>query len=171
MMNLDRLYEILADTTVQLRKGEEIEGTPELVEAIQAGDDLDQLPGGVVSIYSMPHEAEAEDIEKVDCHFIVIGVDKAKAKQYREELLTILNDWPSEPALEDGPSYLHAGAVIGDQGAAFQLFALGKVLGFWKIVTPKTLGFSGPMASQMAGQGLILIAGFDPANLEETSST
>jgi hypothetical protein len=45
MMNLDRLYKILAETTVQLRKGEVFEGTPELVEQAKCGGD-EPLKGG-----------------------------------------------------------------------------------------------------------------------------
>ena len=70
-MNLDRLHQILRETTVQLRKGEEIEGDPQLVEAVKSfkeGDDLAKLPGGSVHVYAMPHESEAKSgIEKVDC--------------------------------------------------------------------------------------------------------
>ncbi len=171
-MNLERLYQILKETTVQLRKGEAVEGDPELVNAIKdlkEGDDPKNLPGGSVHIYAMPHESELKkDLEKVDLHFIVIGVDKAKAETYRVELISILKEWPSEswgspvPKLEDGPSYIHAGGVVEDQGAALQLFALGQVLGFWKVITPATLGITGPLADQMAGIGHVMIDGFRP---------
>ncbi len=169
-MNIDRLYKILSETTVQLRKGEEIEGDPQLVDAIKnfkKGDGVDKLPGGSVHIYAMPHESQTNDgIEKVDCHFITVGVDKAKAEAHKAELVAILKEWPSEawgspvPKLEEGPSYIHVGGVIGDQGAAFQLFALGKVLGLWDIVTPAKFGITGPEASQMAGNGFVMMSGF-----------
>ncbi|MDP3725632.1 MAG: hypothetical protein Q8R36_00365 [bacterium] len=172
-MNLDRLRQILRETTAQLRKGEEIEGDPELANAVKnfkEGDDVSNLPGGSVHIYAMPHESQAKNgIEKVDCHFITVGVDKAKAETHRAELVAILNEWPSEawggtvPKLEEGPSYIHVGGVIGDQGAAFQLFALGKVLGLWDIITPATLGITGLEADQMAGSGLVMTSGFKAA--------
>ncbi|MEK7185621.1 MAG: hypothetical protein AAB726_03295 [Patescibacteria group bacterium] len=172
-MNLDRMYQILQETTVQLRKGEEIEGDPKLVGAVKnlkEGDDISKLPGGVVHIYAMPHEAEAKNgVEKVDCHFIIIGVDKAKAKTHKDELVAILKDWPSEahgstiPKLSEGPSYIHVGGAIGSQGAAFQLFALGKVLGLWDIITPAKLGITGPNADRMAGSGFVMIDGFKAA--------
>ena len=172
-MNLDRLYQILRETTAQLRKGEEVEGDPQLVGAVKnfkGGDNIDELPGGSVHIYAMPHESQAKDgIEKVDLHFIVVGVDKAKAEAHKDELVGILKDWPSEawgnpiPKLEEGPSYIHVGGAIGDQGAAFQLFALGKVLGLWDIITPAKLGITGEQANQMAGMGFVMVDGFKAA--------
>lgn len=155
-MDTKRLYEILDETTTQLRKGEEIEERKE--DGVH-----------VVEVYAMPHESEAKDgIEKVDCHFIVVGVDKAKAKKIKEELVGILADWPLEawgapvPKLQDGPSYIHAGGAIGDQGKAFQLFALGQVLGFWKVITPESLGITGDQANQLAGSGFVMIEGYRP---------
>lgn len=161
-MDTNRLYEILAETTTQLRKGEVVEGTPALVDAIMSGDKDKPLPGGVVEIYAMPPESEAPaDLEKVDCEFVVIGVDKAKAEARKAELIAILKTYPNAERLAAGPSYIEVGGVIGDQGAAFQLFALGKVLGLWSVITPKTLGFEGAEARQMAGMGYVMMSGFN----------
>lgn len=158
-MNIQRLHEILSETTVQLRKGEVLEGTPELVDAIEAGDK--ELPGGVVEINAMPHVDEARtDIETVDVEFMVVGVDRAKAESHKDELTSILKDYPEPARLAGGPSYIEVGAEIGDQGAAFQLFALGKVLGLWDVITPTTMGFKGEQARQMAGGGYVMITGF-----------
>lgn len=111
-MNLKRLYEILNETTVQLRKGEMVHGE-----------------GGVLRIDAMPHVSEAQPhIEKVDLEFLVIGVDKAAAEKHRTELISILKTYPDPDRLAGGPSYIEVGAEIGDQGAAFQLFALGKMM-------------------------------------------
>lgn len=150
-MNLDRLYQILRETTVQLRKGAEVE--ERRVGNVQ-----------VTEVYAMPHDAQAKNgIVKVDCHFIVVGVDKAKAEQHKGELVAILKTYSQPDRLAGGPSYIEVGAEIGDQGAAFQLFALGKVLGLWDIITPEKLGFTGPEASQMAGSGFVMISGFKTA--------
>ena len=166
-MNLDRLYQILRGTTVQLRKGEEIEGDPQLVTAIKnlkEGDDIDKLPGGSVHIYAIPHESQVKSgIEKVDLHFIVVGVDKAGAEQIKDELIAILKTYPQPERLAGGPSYIEVGGEIGDQGAAFQLFALGKVLGLWDIITPEKFGITGPEADQLAGGGFVMITGFRAA--------
>jgi len=79
---------------------------------------------------------------------------------YRGEIITILKDYPQLERLAGGPSYIEVGGVIGDQGAAFQLFALGEVLGLWKVVTPKILGMDDATARQLAGSGMIMISGF-----------
>ncbi|MBU6431427.1 MAG: hypothetical protein KGJ58_04075 [Patescibacteria group bacterium] len=164
-MKLGRLCQILRETTAQLRKGEEIEGDPKLVDAVnfKEGDNLDKLPGGS-HIYAMPHESQAKDgIEKVDLHFIVVGVDKAKAEQYKDELVAILKTYPQPERLAGGLSYIEVGGEIGDQGAVFQLFALGKVLGLWDVITPEKLGITGPEANQMAGMGFVMMSGFKAA--------
>ncbi|HEY3679012.1 MAG TPA: hypothetical protein VGL45_09850 [Bradyrhizobium sp.] len=144
-MNTKRLYEILAATTAQFRQGAEVE---------------EHIEGGglkVREIYAMPHESEAPaDIEKVDMVFLTIGVDKPAAEKYRQELLALLADYPR---LKEGPSYIEVGAEIGDQGAAFQLFALGKVLGLWDVITPQLMGFEGDEAREMAGRGFIMCSG------------
>lgn len=163
-MNLERLHQLLQATTVQLRKGEELEGTPALVEGVKAGKSLDELGGGVLHVYAMPHESQARpDVEKVDLHFVTIGVDKAAAEAIKPELLTILQSYPAPERLAGGPSYIELGAEIGDQGAALQLFALGQVLGLWTVITPATLGMTGPQADQMAGMGFVMISGFSTA--------
>jgi hypothetical protein len=161
-MNIVRLHEILGETTHQLRKGDVLEGTPTLVEQAKRGEEL--KGGGVLEVYAMPHESEAAaDIEKVDLAFIVIGVDRAKAEQHKAELIDILNSYPEPDRLAGGPSYIEVGAQIGDQGAAFQLFALGKVLGLWDVITPKSLGFDGEAARNMAGMGYVMCTGYKRA--------
>ena len=149
-MNLDRLYQILRETTVQLRKGEAVE------EREVAGIH-------VTEVYAMPHEQHAEDtLEKVDCSFLVVGVDKNKAEQFRDEFVELLKRYPEPARLAGGPSYIEVGGVIGDQGAAFQLFALGHVLGLWSVITPETLGITGARARELAGLGFVMISGFNP---------
>lgn len=170
-MDLTRLWEILQETTTQFRKGGTIEGTPQLVAAIKEGTGPEEsnLPDGVVHIYDMPHisEATSGDIEAVDCHFIVVGVNKAKALERKAELIEILRNWPDEfqgfpiPRLGEELTYITVGAVVGSQGGAFLLFALGQVLGFWKVLTPEiVLGTTGQVADLLAGRGYITINEF-----------
>lgn len=160
-MDIDRLYKILNETTIQLRKGEVIHGDKPLVDAIKAG--AEDLPGGVVTFDMMPAVAEAADgLIKVDLEFLVIGVHKAKAEQHRAELIALLNTYPNPDSLAGGPSYITVGAEIGDQGAAFQLFALGKVLKLWDIITPEVFGIEGKEADEAAGLGMVMITGFTP---------
>jgi hypothetical protein len=148
-MNLDKLYEILRLTTVPLRKGAEIE---------------ERESGGikVIEIYAMPHESESPTLEKVDLVFLVIGVCKAVAESHKDDLIAILNQWPQPERLASGPSYIEVGGVIGDQGAAFQLFALGQVLGLWKVITPASMGMTGEDARRAAGRGFVMITGYRP---------
>ena len=80
-----------------------------------------------------------------------------------DELIAILKTYPQPERLAGGPSYIEVGGEIGDQGAAFQLFALGKVLGLWDIITPEKLGITGPEANQMAGMGFVMMSGFKAA--------
>lgn len=160
-MNLNRLYEILSDTTTLLRKGPVVHGDAHLAQAINEGKDLSDAPGGVVTIEAMPHVDELQPgTELVDLELTAVGVDAAAAERHRDELVSILREYPMPDRLAAGPSYIEVGAEIGDQGAAFQLFALGKVLGLWGLVTPATLGLTGDEARSMAGRGFVMITGF-----------
>ena len=147
--DLQRLLEIIRDTTTCYRKGEEhtIRKTGNLV---------------VEEIWGMPHASEADDgLEKVDVHFMIIGVNRKRAEQYKYEIIKILKNYPdnSNP-LKNGPSYIHVGAVLDNQEKAFRLFALGKVLGFWQVFTPEVLGIKGEEANHLAGLGFVYISGF-----------
>lgn len=148
-MNLDRLHEILRRTTRQLRKGDGVET---------------RNSGGVevAEIYLMPHADIAAEagFEAVDLEFIVVGVDRAAAEPLKDELVALLESYPEADRLAAGPSYIEVGGELGDQGAALQLFALGKVLGLWDVITPARLGVTGVDARQLAGRGYIMITGF-----------
>lgn len=153
-MNLNVLYDILKDTTYQYRKGAEIDGTPELVEAVKSMKPGDPMPdvGGVVEFYDMPpFQAAPKSQEMVDMVFIVVGVDTERAQARKDELKAALKDFP----LKDGPSYITVGGLIGDQGAALCLFALGYVLGLWNIGRPRDCGFTGDEERKVAGSGYL----------------
>lgn len=118
--------------------------------------------GTATHIYAMPHVSEVKDdpeIETVDLELLTIGVKKSTAEFHKAELLDLLKTYPQPERLAAGPSYIEVGAEIGDQGAAFQLFALGKTLGFWDVITPATLGITGPQARELAGQGMVMCTG------------
>ena len=163
--HLTKLYDILGETTIQLRKGDVLEGTPALVDAIKAGGDPDrELPGGVVEAYFMPPISDARPgLDQTDMEFLVIGVDRALAEKHRAEVIDILNAYPQPDRLAGGPSYIEVGGELGDQGAAFQLFALGKTLGLWTVITPASFGMTGAEAHRAAGNGFIMISGYRPA--------
>lgn len=149
-MDTKRLIEILAATTAQFRKG--AESITELATP--------KVPVHVTHIFAMPHESDARaDLEMVDLHFVKIGVDKTKAEEHRAELVDLLEGYEPREELAGGPSYIHVGGRIGDQGAALQLFALGKVLGLWDVITPESMGMTGAEADAMAGAGFVMCAG------------
>jgi hypothetical protein len=56
-----------------------------------------------------------------------------------------------------GPSYIAVGAWIGDQGQALLLFGLGEILRLWKVITPELLGFTGAVADDLAGNGMVMV--------------
>lgn len=151
-MDLDKLYEIITETSCQLRKG----------EAVVHEQDEGKVP--VTHVYAMPHVLEfpVDGTETVDAHFIMVGVHRAKAEQRKAELIEILKTYPHPERLAGGPSYIDVGAVVGDQGAALQLFGLGHVLGLWKVVTPATFGLTGAEADKLAGMGMVMISGWKP---------
>lgn len=102
--------------------------------------------------------------DTVDCHFVKVGVNKYLAESRKEELISLLKTYPDQERLKGGPGYIEVGGVVGDQGDAFRLFALGEVLGFWEVVTPGRLGIKGEDAKMMAGRGGVMITGFNAAN-------
>lgn len=151
-MNLQRLHEILAESTQLLRQGPEV-------------DYQEIVPGvSVLTVDAMPPVSSVPPdmgIEVVDCSLVSVGVHKGKAEEHREELIEILREYPDPATLKGDPSYITVGGAIGDQGAAFMLFALGKVVGLWDVITPEKLGITGPKAKEFAGVGYVMITGFD----------
>lgn len=74
---------------------------------------------------------------------------------------SILRQWPEPGRLEVGPSYIELGAIIGDQGAALQLMALGEALKLWVVLTPTKLGATPEQARIAAQHGFLMIGGFN----------
>jgi hypothetical protein len=149
-MNTSELYRILGECTAMFRKGEVI--TTKRVGVLE-----------VTTVDAMPTVEEGNgrfhcDVF-VDVHFVTIGVDSAKAEKHRQAFIDALG--PDYGLLERGPSYLHIGAEIGDQGAAFCLMAMGEALGLWRVITPAKLHMEGERAEQAAGLGYIMISGFN----------
>ncbi len=147
-MDLNRLHEIIEATTKEFRKGKAV---------------IEKRTSGlkVTEIYAMPHETKIPpELEKVDCHFIIVGVDKKIGEPLKNEIKHILQRYPSPERLAGGPSYIEVGAEVGSQDVALRLFALGKVLGLWDIITPEKLGIKGKEADELAGSGFVMITGF-----------
>jgi hypothetical protein len=164
MFDTAKMYRILNETTRQARKGEVFTGTPAMVDWAKNAGDETPAPGGVLEVFAMPSAADPmfKDSELVDLHFIQIAVDRHAAEKSRADFVALLDSWPEPAELAGGPSYLAAGGTLGDQGAAFQMFALGEALGLWSVITPERLGFSGAEANQMACMGFVMCSGYRP---------
>jgi hypothetical protein len=142
-MNLNQLCAILDECTVELRNG------PEMHEREEGTAPQIFMNGG------------RADLEEVDLWFLVVGVDKARAQARKAQLKELLKTYP-EPAVLTGGlfSYITVTLEIGDRSAVFRLFALGKVLGLWDVITPVTLGLHEERAHDAAGRGFVMCAGF-----------
>lgn len=104
----------------------------------------------------------APGVEVVDLELVSVAVSTGAANILKAELIKILDTYPQLDRLKLGPSYIEVGAVIGDQGAAFRLFALGKVLGLWDIITPSQLSKinSDEKTQKLGGLSLVMISGY-----------
>lgn len=154
-MPQQRLFQILDEVTTRYRKGPE-------EEIRQVG------PVEVIDIYAMPHVDEApEALAKIDVGVpMTVGVDKAAAEPLKDEVRRLILEIAPNGA-EDwrrGPSYIAVGGWLGSQDAAFALFALGEVLGFWHVVTPQKMGAKDEtLIREMAGAGYVMVSGLRDA--------
>ena len=128
-MDMQRLHDILSRVAVQLNK---CEMTRRLAD------------------YS-------GEFELVDCHIVLVCIDKAQADCCRDEFIELLKQYPHPERLGKHPSYLEVGRVLESQEMAFELFALGQYLGLWKVITPLEMGVMGPVADDLARSGEIYI--------------
>lgn len=137
--------EILVETTRVFRKG------PEVVTR-----------GMVTEVFGYPHYEgpEADGFDLVDLHFVMVGVDKTRAEARRADLEAWLAAYPQPDRLTGGPSYIEVGGEIGSQEYALRLFALGKALGMWDVITPAVLGITGIDADNLAGSGMVMMSGW-----------
>lgn len=156
---IDRIRNILNKTTVVCRKGNTIQ--QRTVGEIRPG-----VPAMILKeIFDMPspEQLQADNIEQIDMHFVIVAVQVDAIDDYREEIDELLLKWPQPDRLAAGPSYLELGGILHDQTLALQFMALGQVMGYWEVETPASMGFSGDIADTMAGQGLVCITGWRPA--------
>jgi len=154
-MNLDRLYEILNATTQQVRVGES-DSTVEKEGLVVRTLDINPTEGEIKKVV----DERKLNVKYVDCVLVKIAVVIDEAEKYRAEFIELMKTYPNQDQLRAGPSYIHIGAEIGDQGMAFCLMALCEALGLGKVYTPKTLGFEGPEAEQLAGSGFVYLTGY-----------
>lgn len=153
--DVDALNRLISETTMLLRKGAVVTRKP-----------------GSVTVQSMPHENDdlPPFTTKVDLVLVTVGVLPI-AHERRGELVRLLKGYPDPERLAGGPSYIELGGVLGDQGLALALIALGHVLKLWEAITPALLGVTGAEAQEMAGLGFVMISGFKHENDLATPST
>jgi hypothetical protein len=152
MIDSERIYKILQETTQVYRKGD-------LVEQKNIGN------VNVTEIFGYPHSSKSlkdGNYEKVDMIFVDIVVDKDKARKRKDELVSILSEYPEPERLAGGPSYIELAPNLGlEQEGALRTMALGKVLGLWEIVSGKTFILSNEVTRELAGNGLLMITGYN----------
>lgn len=148
----ERLYALLEDTTTVVRKDDD-----PVVSERQVG----QLQVTEVLGYPTSDEAALEDdTAKVDLVFVDIAVDRKKVERQREAFQEVVDVYLEPDRLVQGPSYIEIAGVLGvEQETAFRFMAVGEVLGYWQVVSGKTLGLDDATAKQMAGQGILMISG------------
>jgi hypothetical protein len=112
-------------------------------------------------------EPAPEGTETADLVFFKVWVDpKNSTAMNVVDLKTLIKQGKqgvfTDVDLFDGKehSYIELGAWIGDQGLALRLMGLGALLGFWKLLTPKSvLGkiVDDDMERELAGRGMVTI--------------
>jgi hypothetical protein len=96
----------------------------------------------------------------IDVVFFSVLVNEQPAEHHRQHLIDFLDTLPAD-VMAGGPSYIHLGGLIGDQGMALRTMGLGEALGLWKVITPRTLGFTdAEEIDKLAGNGLVMISGY-----------
>jgi len=146
-MNVERMREILDEVA----GGESLLPVGRDLNVKQLLDDgvgLSGNPKGVQTIY-------------VCLRWVVVNTDLAE--KHRAELVSLLYQYPDLENLAKGPNYLGVGKILGSTDSALQLFAVGQVLGLWRVVVPEVFGFKGTEALQMGQGGLVMISGFRAA--------
>lgn len=152
------LHEFLDDTTALFRKGEEV-------------TERDHGNVHVVEVFAMPHESDADvELHMHDVEFMKIGVHPKKAEEHRDDLQRWCEEYPEPERLAGGPSYIELGAICGSQDQAFRVMALGAELGFWDLITPRTLHIEDDdEARDLAGKGFVMISGWKGAKVDASA--
>lgn len=102
-----------------------------------------------------PEEHQPEG-HTVDLTFFKVALIGEPSKDEFEELTADISELLKE-GTEIG--YMQLGGMLGDQGMALQVMAIGDLLGVWKVNSPESMlpFMDAEMKMQMAGQGMISI--------------
>lgn len=110
--------------------------------------------------YPTFNRSEPERFDRlVDVYFAVVVVDMNKADS---RLAEFEDEWGAVLANVTfvGPTFIEVGVVLGSHELGLRLIALGHALGFWKIMTPVTIGFpdGSRVADELAYDGMVMIS-------------
>lgn len=147
-MDRNRLMEVLNKSTCLISKGAQTKR---------------KMPGIPILLWGLLLSATdpaATQFERVDCHFIEIGVNKRQAEQDRAEFIQLLESYPDAQKLFDGPSYKSVAHVVGDEMTALRVFGLGQVLGLWEVLLPSQFDVPPELADEAVDLGLIVMTGY-----------
>ena len=102
-------------------------------------------------------------VARADVHFVEITPTADFPD--REELIEAVRgalgqgEWTPMEAndLAGGPSYITLGGWLGSQDLALMLIGAVELADIAKAITPETLGITGGLANQMAGNGFVML--------------
>jgi len=154
-----RLLKVLNNSTCLISKGESTKR---------------KMPGIPVLLWGLmisPTDPHVDQLEQIDCQFVVIGVNREQAELHRTEFIEFLESYPEPKKLEDGPTYKHLASIVGDDMTALRVFGLGQTLGLWNVLLPDQLGVDPEIADEAADLGLIVTTGYKSRQLEVLSLT
>jgi hypothetical protein len=106
---------------------------------------------------------EDDENGNINMSFFKVSINEKMAEENRQELENFWKNHLKPKLSEQGCnlekeiSYINLGAVMGDQGVALMLMALGEYYEWWTILTPEKMGFEGETARELAGHGLITL--------------
>lgn len=117
--------------------------------------------GVSLKVEDLPCESKSDKkTAKIDCGFIIVGINQEIAMKNKKELEIILEEY-FQKHLIHGPLFTEFSLILdGDQNLALRLFALGESLEFWRIVTPERLKLKEKEAEIMLSNGIVFIQGY-----------
>jgi hypothetical protein len=148
----EKVFSLVNETTTILRK----DSDPITSERKEGNLVIHEVLG-----FPTASETEtAENTKTIDLVFFDVAVNLDKAENNRTRFKEIIDSYPEPDRLEGGISYIQIAGTIGvEQQTALSFMALGEVLGFWKIITGKTLELNEEESRELAGNGFIMTNG------------
>lgn len=158
-MDKKRLMEALKDSTCVISKGEKTRQRMSGIHCLLWG------------LMTSPTDPGVQLLDKVDCQFITIGVNREQAEKHRADFIEFLETYPDPVRLSEGPTYKHIASIVGDDMTALRIFGLGQTLGIWDVVLPSQLGVDPELADEAADLGLIVVTGYSNHTISSDQKT